>query len=78
MSTINVELPEPVMQNLTQLAERENVAVQDFAARALAEAVAAYRDREHLRMRARRADAKRFQAVLDKVRDVEPPEYDKL
>ena len=78
MSAINIELPEPVMQTLTHLAQRENVAIRDFAARALEEAVAAYGDREHLQMRARRADAKRFQAVLDKVRDVEPPEYDKL
>ncbi len=78
MSAINVELPDPVMHDLTQLAERENVAVKDFAARALVEAIASYRDRQHLQMRAQRADWKRFQAVLDKVRDVEPPEYDKL
>ena len=78
MSAISIELPDSTLNSLAQLAHRENVAVKEFAARALEEAVAAYHYREHLQMRARRADETRFKAVLEKVRDVEPPDYDKL
>ena len=78
MNAIDVELPEPAFQSLTQLAQKANLPLKDFASRALQEAIAANLDRIHLEERARRGSWEKFQAVMDKVPDVEPSDYDKF
>lgn len=78
MNAIDVELPELAYEKLAQLAQKANLPLKDFASRALQEAIAANLDRMHLEERARRGSWEKFKAVMDKVPDVDPPDYDKL
>ena len=52
--------------------------VNQFVASAAAEKLTALLTEEYLNKRAHRASRKKFLAVLDKVPDVEPEDYDKL
>lgn len=77
MSSINLSLPESLYKALRELAEKENISVDQFITLAAAEKVSALMMEDYLAERAKRADKAKFQAVLDKVPDVEPEPYDK-
>jgi len=61
-----------------QLAKREGISINQFIASATAEKMTALFTEEYLNKRAYRASQKKFQAVFDKVPDVEPENYDNL
>ena len=76
MSTISVRLPESLHNGVRDLARREGVSINQLIASALGEKLAALDTEAYLNERARRGDRARFEAVLAKVRDVEPVEGD--
>ena len=59
----------------SKLAETQNIAVEDVFASAFADYFAAW---QRLQERAARGDSEKFLAVLERVRDVEPADYDRL
>ena len=65
-------------RNLRELAEREGVSINQIINAAVGEKVAALHTLDYLRARAKRGSRAAFDAVLAKVPDVEPPDYDRL
>jgi hypothetical protein len=78
MSTISLRLPESLHDRLRDLAKQENVSMNQFITLALAEKIAALSTEDYLQERAQRGDRKKFERVMSKVADVEPPPYDSL
>jgi hypothetical protein len=78
MSTLSLRLPNSLHKYLKELAKREGVSINQLIASAVGEKVAALMTSEYLEERARRGDRAAFEAVLAKVPDVEPPDYDRL
>ncbi len=78
MRTLSIHLPESLHRQVQELAEQEGISMDYFVALAVAEKMASLRTVEYLRERAARGSREKFEAVLAKVPDVEPEEYDRL
>ncbi len=78
MSTLSIRLPRSLHEEIKALAHKEGVSMNQFIALALAEKAAVLRTTQMLEQRLQPGDLERFRALLDKVPDVEPEEYDRL
>jgi hypothetical protein len=78
VSTLSLRLPTSLHRNLRTLAQREGVSINQIINAAVGEKVAALHTLDYLRERAKRGSRAAFDAVLAKVPDVDPPEYDRL
>lgn len=78
MSTISLRLPESLHDRVREIAERENVSINQFISLALAEKISALLTEEYLLTRAKRGSKARFRRALNKVADVKPPAHDRL
>ena len=78
MSTLSIRLPDSLHKRVKKLAKQEGVSMNQFIALAVAEKMSALLTVEHLEERAERGSREKFEAVLAKVPDVEPEEYDRL
>jgi len=78
MSTLSLRLPESIHQNARIYAQREGISVNQLAATALAEKLAALATEDYLAQRAKRATKTRFKAALSKVPDAAPMPGDEL
>lgn len=78
MSTLSLRLPESLHNKLKELARREGVSINQLISTAVAEKVSALMTLDYLEARAARGSREKFDAVLAKVADVEPPDYDAL
>jgi len=78
MSTISLRLPESLHRQVRELAEREDVSINQLIATALAEKLSALLTGDYLADRAKRGERRRFERVLRKVRDVQPDDDDQL
>ncbi|MCB9076225.1 MAG: toxin-antitoxin system HicB family antitoxin [Anaerolineaceae bacterium] len=78
MSTISVRLPNYLHETLRELAQAEQVSINQLIVLAIAEKVSALKAEEYLTQRAARGTRAKFEAAMVKVADVEPEEYDRL
>lgn len=78
MSTLSIQIPESLHQAVNELAEGEQVSINQFIAFALTEKVASLRTVDYLRQRASRANLADFDRILALVPDGEPDEADRL
>ncbi len=78
MSTLSLRLPNSLHEQIRRLAKREGISINQFVASAAAEKMTALLTEEYINKRAQKASRKKFQAVLDKVPDIEPKNHDKL
>ena len=78
MSTLSIRLPESLHKQVKKLAKSEGISMNQFIALAVAEKMSALMTVDYLNERARRGSKEKFEAVLSKVHDREPLEYDKL
>ena len=78
MSTLSVRLPDSLHKQIKQLAKEEGISMNQFIALAVAEKLSALMTVEYLEERAKRGSRERYEAVLSKVRDVEPDQHDRL
>ncbi len=78
MSTISLRLPESLHEQVRQLAERDQVSINQFITVALAEKLSALMTEDYLRERAERGNRASFEAVMAKAPDAQPEEYDRL
>lgn len=78
MSAINLRLPESLHEAVREIAQRENISINQFITIALAEKISALTTEEYLSERAKRGSREKFEAALAKVADVEPVEGDEL
>lgn len=76
MSSISLRLPESLHRQARELAERENISINQLIATALAEKMSALLTSEYLAERASRGRRAKFERVLGKVRDVPAAEGD--
>ena len=78
MSTLSLRLPESLHQFARELAEKENISINQLITLALAEKIAALGAEDYLEARAKRGSKAKFVKAMSKVAKVEPPEYDRL
>ena len=78
MSTLSLRLPQSIHQNAKLYAQREGISVNQLAATALAEKLAALATEDYINQRAKRASAEKYSAALALVPDVAPLPGDEL
>jgi predicted transcriptional regulator len=78
MSAMSVRLPESLHQKLRELAEQENVSMNQMITLALAEKISALMTEEYLVQRAKRGSRKKFDRALSKVADDAPEDQDRI
>jgi hypothetical protein len=78
MSAISLRLPKSLHEAARQLAEQEEISVNQLITLALAEKVSALMADEYLSARAKRGDRSKYRRVLNKVPDPEPADEDRL
>ena len=78
MSNLSLRLPDSLHRRIRQLAEQDDISINQFIATAVAEKTAALLTVEYLEERARRADPKLVDRILSRVPDVPPDPGDEL
>lgn len=79
MSVIeNVTIPESLYKQISELAAKEGVSIEQFVSSAIAEKASAWLTVEYLKERAKRGSREKFLRALSKVPKVEPEEQDRL
>ncbi len=73
--SVSINIPDELYNQARTIAEAQHIPVEEVFASAFADQFAAW---QRLRQRAARGDREKFLAVLEKVPDVEPEEYDRL
>jgi predicted transcriptional regulator len=73
--SVSINIPEELYDQARTIAEAHHVPVEQVFASAFADQFAAW---QRLQERAARGDRQKFLAILDKVPDVEPEEYDRI
>ena len=78
MTDINIQMPNSLYESLQGLASQDGISIDQFIATAVAEKISALKTEGYLKERAKRSSREKYDAVLDKVPDVEPAEYDRI
>jgi hypothetical protein len=78
MTTIEAKIPEPVLRQAEQLAEREQISLEQLISLAVTQSIGIWSNQSYVARRATRGNREDFLNALDQVPDVEPPEYDHL
>jgi predicted DNA-binding ribbon-helix-helix protein len=78
MSTLSLRLPESLHKSAREIAEKENISINQLITLALAEKISALGAEDYLETRAKRANKTKFLKAMSKVAKVEPPDYDRL
>jgi len=78
MSTISLRLPNYLHNTLRELAQEEQVSINQFIVLAIAEKVSALKTEGYVGKRAAQGDRAEFETAMSKGPDVEPEEYDRL
>ena len=72
---VNISIPDELYRRATEVAEAENISVDDLFAAAFEERLVEF---ERLKEKASRGSYQKFLRVMSKVPSVEPPEHDRL
>jgi hypothetical protein len=67
------ELPEALVQAAQEVAQAEQISLDDFVLAAIADKIAAARTAQYFRTRAARADPQAFLAVLERIKQAAGP-----
>jgi hypothetical protein len=78
MSIVQVQIPDSLHKSLSDLAGRDGISIDQFISTAIAEKLSALMTESYLKDRAKRGDRVKYEAILAKVPDVEPEEYDRI
>ena len=78
MSVLSLRLPDSLHRKIRELAERDDISINQFLATAAAEKAAALLTVEYLEERAQRGDVTLFARLLARVPDVSPVSGDEL
>lgn len=78
MSTLSLRLPESLHKQLRELAQSEGISINQLAASALGEKMAALMTQDYLEERAQRGKRSKFEKALSKVKNEEPEPRDKV
>lgn len=72
---LNIDIPQELYEQARQIAESQQLRVDDVLASALSDQLSHLR---RLEERARRGNREKFLEVLDRVPDIAPEDYDRL
>jgi hypothetical protein len=78
MTTIEAKIPEPVLKQARELAEREKIPLDQLISLAVTQAVGVWSNESYVTLRAKRASREKFDQALKQVPDSEAPNYDRL
>ena len=78
MSSLSLRLPESLHEKVRELAERDDISINQFIATAVAEKAASLLTVGYLEARVRRADGRAFDRILARSPDVPPAPGDEL
>ncbi len=78
MTTLQAEVPELLLQEVKELAEKQNASVDQIVSLALAAQVSAWRTRESVASRAKRVNWQKVDEILARVPDNPPDPGDEL
>ncbi len=78
MSTLSLRLPNSLHRRLSELAERDDVSINQLITSAVAEKMSALMAADYLEKRAARGSRAKFERALRKVADREPEVNDRL
>lgn len=78
MKIVEAQLPEPVLKQAQELAERENIPLEQIITLAVAQSVGIWSNESYVAMRAKRGNREKYLNALKEVPDVEPPDHDRL
>ena len=73
--SVSVSIPDELYQKAVEIAEAQNVSVDEVLTLAFVEQLSGW---ERLQVRAARGNRAKFLAVVDKVPDGEPDQFDRL
>jgi predicted transcriptional regulator len=78
MSTMNIKVPDSLLKQAQEMAEKENMTLEQLVSSALAEKMAAWMTVEYLEKRAARGSQQKFERAMDKVPDAAPDVLDQI
>jgi len=78
MKTVEAQIPEPVLKQAQELAERENVPLEQIITLAVAQSVGVWSNESYVALRAKRGSREKFRDALKEVPDVPPMPGDEL
>lgn len=78
MKTLQAEVPDLLLQEVKELAEKQNASVDQIVSVALVAQVSAWRTRESVTSRAKRVNWQKVDEILARVPDVPPEPGDEL
>jgi hypothetical protein len=79
MSAIeNITIPDSLLKQVRELAEKEGVTLEQFISSAMAEKAAAWMTARYREERAARGSRQKFLQALSKVTDTEPEDQDRI
>ncbi len=78
MKTVEAQIPEPVLKQAQELADRENVPLEQIISLAVAQSVGIWSNESYAALRAKRGSREKFLEALKEAPDIDPPDYDRL
>ena len=78
MMQVMLQIPDSLHHQALELAQREQFSLEQLLLSALSEKVSLMTTDDYLAKRAKRGSREKFQAVLAKIKSVEPEEVDRL
>ena len=78
MTTLTIRLPASLAKKAAELAQEDEISLDQFASLAVAEKMSAWLTRDYLAKRAKRGSREKFLKAMAKVPYVEPEAHDKL
>ena len=78
MSAISIRLPNSLHRKVKEVAQRDNVSINQIITLAVAEKLSALETEDYLGKRSRKASKARFQKALRKIPARNPESHDKL
>jgi len=78
MKTVPAQIPEPVLKQAQELAERENVPLEQIISLAVTQSVGVWSNESYVALRAKRGSREKFLEALQEVPDVPPLPGDEL
>lgn len=78
MTTLSVRLPDSIHKQLSELAVKEGISINQLINSAVAEKMSALMTADYLDKRAKKASRKRFDEALSRVANIEPEDFDRI
>ena len=77
MITLSLRLPDSYHSMVKEITAKDEISINQFSVSAIAEKISALETQNYLEKRAERGSRNNFMAVLAKVPDKEPADYDR-